>query len=623
MAIFEIEADGKVFEVDAPDQATAIAAFKSAMDAAPGNVAEPSPAYTEALGAGSAATLQGEVPQMGEWERAMLLPMETNTRTGERRPATPGLITGIANSAVDMFTLPGDTLAGRYDEELDPRLRIAPTPELIGRGLNFGANSIGWGDNVVTMPSRVGEKTATGLPKGVDDVLTRATGVGVPENRDMAVARYLASGSDGMVADVSPSAANALDVAIQQSGPGADLARDAVASRAGNADAAIVGELDRILGEPEAVSSLVRRNAVETAEARDMAYKAAYAAPMENLWAPGSSGQSLGRLIQQRVPDNISKSANELMRLEGIDPRTVSPVQRIDYITRALNDAAKTGDGAGALGGLTDKGRAYKRLANELRGATKELVPEYAIALDTAATPIARKQALEFGETALGSNTTRDDVAVFLEGASAPEVAAAKEGVRSQIDELRGNVKQLISRPNQDAAQAKAQLDALSSPNAKAKMAMLLGDDDAAALQMVLDESRKALELAANTTRGSQTAGRKFIEQDVQNMTEGGAAGAALSGDVPSALKKIIQSITGRGPEWQQRRKDEVYTAIAKALTSQGPEGKVLLETLGKRVGGIPFSNYSNEKALNVARALLASQQSAPASDQPLFRIEM
>jgi hypothetical protein len=272
---------------------------------------------------------------------------------------------------------------------------------------------------------------------------------------------------------------------------------------------------------------------------------------------------------------------------------------------------------------MTDKGRAYKRLAAQIRGAAKEAVPEYAIALDTAATPIARKQALEFGEAALGTNTSRDDVAVFLEGASGPEVAAAKEGVRAQIDELRGNVKQLISRPNQDAAQAKAQLDALSSPNAKAKMALLLGDEDAAALQMVLDESRKALELAANTTRGSQTAGRKFIEQDVQNMTEGGAIGAALSGEVPGALKRIIQGITGRGPEWQQARKDEVYTAIAKALTSQGPEGKVLLEKLGKRVGGIPFSNYSNEKVLNVARALLASQQSAPAADQPLFRIEM
>jgi hypothetical protein len=622
MATFEIEApNGDVFEIEAPDQATALQAYKNALGkVSPVNVAEPSPAYEGAVDAASAASqsIAGPVPQMGEWERATLLPMETNTRSGERRPAMPGLITGIANSAVDMFTLPGDTLTGRYDEELDPRLRIAPTPELIGRGLNFGANSVGWGDNVVTMPSRVGEKTATGLSKGVDDVLTRATGVGVPEGRDMAVARYLAAGSDGMVADVSPSAANALDVAIQQSGPGADMARNAVAQRAGNADTAIVGELDRILGEPEAVSSLVRRTAADTAEARDMAYRAAYAQPIP----PTEQAAKLKKLMDN-APAAVRRNAEELMRLEGVDPQAAPGIQYVDYITRALNDAAKTGDGAGALGGMTDKGRAYKRLAAQIRGAAKEAVPEYAIALDTAATPIARKQALEFGEAALGTNTSRDDVAVFLEGASGPEVAAAKEGVRAQIDELRGNVKQLISRPNQDAAQAKAQLDALSSPNAKAKMALLLGDEDAAALQMVLDESRKALELAANTTRGSQTAGRKFIEQDVQNMTEGGAIGAALSGEVPGALKRIIQGITGRGPEWQQARKDEVYTAIAKALTSQGPEGKVLLEKLGKRVGGIPFSNYSNEKVLNVARALLASQQSAPAADQPLFRIEM
>lgn len=620
MAVFEIESNGKVFEVEAPDQATALAAFQSAMSrAAPGNVAEPGPAYSQALEVGSAATLKGDVPQMGEWERAMILPMETNTRTGERRPAMPGLVTGIAQSAVDMFTLPGDTLAGRYDEQLDPRLGMAPSPELIGRGLNFGVNTVGWGDNIVTMPSRVGERTASGLPKGVDDVLTRSTGVGVPEGRDMAVARFLAAGSDGMVADVSPSAANALDVAIQQSGPGADLARDAVAARAGSADAAIVGELDRILGEPEAVNSLVRRTAAESAEARDMAYTAAYSQAIPNT----AQGSALTFLLD-RAPAAAKKAAEDLMRLEGVDPNSIrNTIQYADYLTRGLNTAAKGAEGSGALGQMTDVGRAMKRLANEIRTNAKELVPEYAIALDTAATPIARKEALEFGAATLSPNTTRDDVVVFLEGASAPEVAAAKEGVRAQIDELRGNVKQLISRPNQDAAQAKAQLDALSSPNAKTKMAMLLGEEDAAALQAVLDESRKALELAANTSRGSQTAGRKFIEQDVQNMTEGGAAGAVLSGDIPSALKKIIQGITGRGPEWQQARKDEVYTAIAKALTTQGPEGKVLLETLGKRVGGIPFSNYSNAKVLNVARALLASQQAAPANDQPLFRIEM
>jgi len=76
----------------------------------------------------------------GDWERNVLLPRANNKVTGEQRWAVPGLVQGSYDALIDAVKLPGDTLAGKYDDQLDPRVsKSEVSPELIGRGLNFGA----------------------------------------------------------------------------------------------------------------------------------------------------------------------------------------------------------------------------------------------------------------------------------------------------------------------------------------------------------------------------------------------------------------------------------------------------------------------------------------------------
>ena len=72
-------------------------------------------------------------------------------------------------------------------------------------------------------------------------------------------------------------------------------------------------------------------------------------------------------------------------------------VRQVDYITRGLNQVADIQAGKGALGGTTQLGRSYGNLSRELRGLTKELVPEYATALKLAADPIQARKALQTG----------------------------------------------------------------------------------------------------------------------------------------------------------------------------------------------------------------------------------
>ncbi|MCZ4089323.1 hypothetical protein [Sinorhizobium psoraleae] len=150
-----------------------------------------------------------------------------------------------------------------------------------------------------------------------------------------------------------------------------------------------------------------------TQGARGDAYRIAYEQPI-NYADP--RGQAIEQVIKTRVPQSAINEANALMRVEGAsskqilarvaDDGTVTfeqlpDVQQLDYITRGLNEAAKKGEAAGAMGGQTALGRAYEGLSREIRSTLRDLVPEYGQALDVAADAIGQSKAVELGSKAL------------------------------------------------------------------------------------------------------------------------------------------------------------------------------------------------------------------------------
>lgn len=303
------------------------------------------------------------------------------------------------------------------------------------------------------------------------------------------------AGPDAMLADVGPSAKTLLDKAANSSGPAARIAREAVEQRASGTRNIIESGLDSTLGKPQGVETTAQSIRQGSAGARGSAYDAGYAGTIDYL---SPDGQSLQGLLA-RVPKAARAAARELMDVEGykggidlIDENLkvtrMPDVREWDYITRGLQQVAEEADGAGALGGTTPKGRAFDSLKGQIRGTLRQLVPDYGVALDTAADSIEQVKAVRFGKKILSPATTREEVAMMVDGLTDAQKAQMAQGVRSNIDDMLANVEVAMSDPNIDAREAVAAIRKMSSKAAREKISLVVGPDRANQLFSMLDE---------------------------------------------------------------------------------------------------------------------------------------
>lgn len=379
---------------------------------------------------------------------------------------------------------------------------------------------------------------------------------------------------DAMLADAGPSTQGALDAVIQSPGEGARTALGRIDDRAAAAGQRLAGELDRTMGAPQGLNAAQGAIRQGTAGARSAAYDAAYSKPIDYA---GEAGMRLEGLLR-RVPGKAIQDANRLMQLDGdtsrqilasiaddgsVTFRRMPDVRQWDYIKRALDQAAASGEGQSALGGQTPMGRAYQGLARTIRDTVADAVPEYRTALDTAADAIGRVQGVKFGAQMMRPSVTREEVADFLKGATGAERAAIKQGVRQQIDDTIANVRAVATDPNIDARQAYKAMTDMSSPSARAKLEMLLGDEWPAVRQ-ALDDTAQALGLRARVATNSRTFGRQQFGQMLDDSLE---PGAIARGEPVNTAKGIWQRVTGSTPAQIQRAKSGVRNELADVLT--------------------------------------------------------
>jgi len=392
-------------------------------------------------------------------------------------------------------------------------------------------------------------------------------------------ARIRQGGPDSMVADAGPAASNLLDTALERSGPGATAAREAIEQRAAAANQNLTQTMDATFGRPVGVETRQAGIRQGTQQARQTAYDDAYSQPIDYA---DPRGQELWQLLVGRVPNEAVQHANRLMRAEGHQSQQIvarvnqngtvtferlPDVRQIDYLTRALNAVARGAEGQGQMGGMSDVGRVYQNLSGEIRRRVRDLVPEYGAALDTAADPIRRIQATEFGSTILNRAVTREQVAEQFAGMGAAERRAAIQGMRDQIDEIAANVKAMASDPNIQARELREVLGGLTSRAARDKIATAIGHNQARNFNAQMGRAMRALELRASVARGSRTFGRQSTDAQVNAQIEPGVIGLAMQGEVPRAIKKAVQRITGVTLERQLAMQDELYGEISRALT--------------------------------------------------------
>lgn len=456
----------------------------------------------------------------------------------------------------------------------------------VDSGVRYLRGAFGLGNQVDNMSNPAREMLRRAVEADV--------GIGQP-----AVDALLKVGPRAMPADIGPSTTGLLDAMISRGGKGAKSAKDAVNNRAALANDDIAAALDETLGTPVGVNTAETAIRRGSAGARSSTYKDAYG---QRLDYDTVNGKEVRRMLS-RVPTEALTLANKLIKGEGEEATQLMwkiaddgevrffqmpNVRQIDYITRALNTMAKSGEGQGALGGQTDVGRVWQNLSRDLRNEARVAVPEYNTALETAAAPIAQREALRFGEDLLSSNLPRDVARDQIDGMTGPEKLMVQQGVRSQIDEVLANVRAVASDPNIDARQARKALMDLSSPAAREKLAMLLTPEEAEALFKQLDQSSIALQLVAGIAQNSKTAPRLMADEILSSEYEQGVVNAALQGKPINAAQAAVQGVTGRSPADIQRLKDADMAQIGEFLTAGG----------GNQAQAIEFLDLLNAAAL-------------------------
>lgn len=412
-------------------------------------------------------------------------------------------------------------------------------------------------------------------------------------------ANIAAAGPQGMLVDAGPTARGALDAATQTGGPAARIARQAVDQRGAQASADLQAALNAALGSPQGVEAATAGIRQGSQAARSAAYNAAYGTPIDYS-AP------LARDLEaalKRVPADAIARANRLMQLEGAQSQQIMAsigdngavsftrmpdVRQLDYITRGLRSLAETGEEAGKLGGRTDFSSAYTQLARDIRDPLRQLVPQYGQALETAADPIARVQAVRLGAEMLKPNMGRDEVQMAVKGMTGPELQAVQQGIRSHIDDLMANVRAAASDPNQDAREAIAALTRLNSRAVTEKLSTVLDPADAATLSKEIGQATKAAELYAGMARNSATYGRMAVAEANKQLQEPGLVGSALEGKPLQATQRGLQFLFGRTPQDKVAAADEMNRQIAEVLTGkQGQDALAALLALSRSYGSL------------------------------------
>ena len=410
------------------------------------------------------------------------------------------------------------------------------------------------------------------------------------------------AGPDGMLADMGRGPKEALDFAAAGGPAAANIAEEAVTARTAEATRKMTNVFDNTLGKPSGEQELITAVRTGTAPARSTAYDAAYALPINYASDAGRNLES----ILPRIPASAWRQADELMKLDGkgslqqlfriADDGTVSvqsmpDVRQLDWITRGLNDVADIEDAKGALGGKTNLGRLTSNLSKEIRKNLRLAVPEYGTALDTAADAISQRKAIETGYDLLLPGTRRETVADALTGASDAEVAAAKQGVRAQIDDAMARVTRNMGQDDADVKAAIAQVRAFSSAGNKTKLRLLMGEDEANALIREIDDLSTAFELQAAVAKNSATARRRAISEGFKETAEGGALDALRAGEPIDFAKRLTMALTDGGPSATRIREMKLYEEVAQALTGvRGAKAEAARRRIQSAISGQPLS---------------------------------
>ncbi|WP_170545294.1 hypothetical protein [Ruegeria arenilitoris] len=440
----------------------------------------------------------------------------------------------------------------------------------------------------------------------------------VSDNLDEAQARLAQLGEDALLADAGPSTGALLDAAATTGGKALNAARDAADGRAAVAGKRLPQVLDNVFGKPKGTKTAAREISQNTAPARKRAYDAAYAQPIDYANTSGRNIEGILSRVPPRTLRTAIDEANEAMTASGqrnqqimaqiaddgsVTFQEMPNVRQLDEIKKALDGIAR--ESVDQFGRMNAKGLRARKLASELRDATKQAVPFYGRALRLGGDKVQRDEGLALGKNLLFKGTAVEDVKAFLnQGVSNEARQAVRQGVRESIEQNLSNVRRTITDPNTDAREAMQLVKEMSSRANVEKLRLVLGGPRADRLLNELDRSATALELRAAIAQNSKTAIRQSIQGQVAEETTPGLVRrtAGNLGNPLDAAKEVTQSITAIDPRSMSAREREIFAEIAKALT--GIKGKDAQDALRAVRGALKGQPIKDAQAQLIGRVV-------------------
>lgn len=417
------------------------------------------------------------------------------------------------------------------------------------------------------------------------------------------------AGNEAMLADAGLNAQGILDTSIQRGGPGATLAKNRINERLARDASALNATLDDVLGVPQGSATAQRAIREGSREAVSEAYNLAKLQPIDYASDAGRQVEEIINKIPSRIKSQAIQRANERMVYEGTPNlqliadvagdgsyvlREMPNVAQANEIKKALDSIVNDGVDA-VTGKMSSDAQFASSMAKDLRNAVKKAVPEYASALDIAADPLSRQAAVELGSK---FQTMRRDVFEnAIGGMSKAEKEALAQGIRSQIDDTVANVRRTVMDGNTEAREAYKVISDLSTRANREKLAMAVGEEQAAKLFDELDRVAKSFELQGRTAQGSQTFARAATKEMIDQSTAPGVMGTLTQGKPLNAGQKVAQALTGQTPENILARQDAMYSEIADLLTRPSAQAIPALQAT-QQLGGKLAENETNAQLI-------------------------
>lgn len=537
---------------------------------------------------------------------------------------TPKVV-GPLLSRIGKSSAIGATQGGIYgynsgEGGVGPRLDNAKGGAIVGGIVGGAAEPVGdlvsaGVGNILRQSARTAIRGPNGQPisPAAYDILARNV-IDDPRMVGRGLGRLREGGDQAMLADADPWYTNILDNAATKSNKAGILATDAIDQRVTQASQTVNNAMDDALGAPQGVKKTARDIASNTRADRSAAYTEAFNAPIDYASAQGRNIESVLSRIDPKTMQEAVEVANRKMGFYEEIPKQIRAtiddagnvtfdelpnVMQLDYLKRALQDKAASFD---EFGRMRADGLDFKNMATTLRDAISDAVPAYRKALDAGADKLGQDQALRLGRRLLTDRTTREDVAMEVAGMTPAQFQAARQGVRSYVDDMLANVKAAFTDTNMDAREAAKALKAISSRANREKLGRILDPQEAEVFFNKLDEAQQVFSVRASIAENSKTAGRQFTEQVIEDATTSPLD--SLKNAAPlEAGKDVVRGLTGSTPKAKMLAKDQLNEEIVRILTeTRGPRAAELLRELRKRA---PFVETAPGQLGAKARGLL------------------